>query len=418
MRLMRRAYGAPCEHLKSRQVETTADQASSLALNPNLPRSFSSYRQVHCVLRTLRPCRSIHVYHQPNVLRALCLQISSALLVGAVGAHLVLPVWQRRYCFPERVSECCTGSDTRARRFRRRSRAPVLSVRDQNTDIIQACRINFLNVNGAVFATFLLPVARVDRPVDRMLSVIKNRYEAAGYAASPIQMALYGLLQVPTALDVRCCVRCRKVAATAQFRPRLGVCDSPNAGLDRAEIIGTASICLQDSKFLPRSSIWRTRPCTFHLFTVAIAGAARAVAPDLVEGRSHGLGTVRGEVAKQRAGVAAGHPVRTRSSAHVSVRGPGRTIELPHGAEERHAHAQDDNGGLRGGRSQAWPDGSRASCDAPRRRGLRCEVIRSTLCGDMTEVELHRIYYVGRAGSVRQRPDQTAAGVRYLPRDM
>lgn len=64
----------------------------------------------------------------------------------------------------------------------------------QNIDIIHVCRINFLNVNRAVFATFLLPVARVDRLVDRVLSFIKNRYEAAGYAALPIQMALYGLL--------------------------------------------------------------------------------------------------------------------------------------------------------------------------------------------------------------------------------
>ena len=86
----------------------------------------------------------------------------------------------------------------------------------QNTDIIQVCRTNFLNVNRAEFATFLLPAARVNRPVDRMLSVIEKRYEAAGYAASPIQMALYGLLQLLTALDVRCCFRCRNVPAAVQ----------------------------------------------------------------------------------------------------------------------------------------------------------------------------------------------------------
>ena len=56
----------------------------------------------------------------------------------------------------------------------------------QNIDIIQVCRINFLNANRALFATFLLPVACVNCPVNCMLSVIKHRYEAAGYAASPI----------------------------------------------------------------------------------------------------------------------------------------------------------------------------------------------------------------------------------------
>ena len=61
-----------------------------LALNPSLPRSFSLYRHLYFVLCTLRPYRSIHVDHQPSgnldlsigflahVLRALCLQISSA----------------------------------------------------------------------------------------------------------------------------------------------------------------------------------------------------------------------------------------------------------------------------------------------------------------------------------------------------
>jgi hypothetical protein len=56
----------------------------------------------------------------------------------------------------------------------------------QNTDVIQVCRIDFLNVNRAVFATFLLPVARVNRPVNDMLSVIKDRYEATRYATTPI----------------------------------------------------------------------------------------------------------------------------------------------------------------------------------------------------------------------------------------
>jgi hypothetical protein len=56
----------------------------------------------------------------------------------------------------------------------------------ENIDVIQVCRINFLNVNRGVFMTFLLPIARANRPVDSMPPISKNRYEAAGYTASPI----------------------------------------------------------------------------------------------------------------------------------------------------------------------------------------------------------------------------------------
>ena len=57
-------------------------------------------------------------------------------------------------------------------------------------------------------------------------------------------MALYNLLEVLTALDIRHCFRCRSVAATVRFRLRLGVCDSPKAGLDRAEVIDVALMSL------------------------------------------------------------------------------------------------------------------------------------------------------------------------------
>ena len=58
--------------------------------------------------------------------------------------------------------------------------------------------------------------------------------------------------------------------------------------------------CLQDFKFLLCSSIYRTRSCTLHLFTVAIANVACVIAPNLVEERSYGLRTVWGKVAKQQ----------------------------------------------------------------------------------------------------------------------
>lgn len=70
----------------------------------------------------------------------------------------------------------------------------------QNIDIIQVCRIDLLDINGAIFTTFLLPVARGNCPVDGMLSINKDRYETAGYAAIPIKVALDGLFQVPISL--------------------------------------------------------------------------------------------------------------------------------------------------------------------------------------------------------------------------
>lgn len=54
---------------------------------------------------------------------------------------------------------------------------------------------------------------------------------------------------------------------------------------------------------------------------MVITDVACVIAPNLVEGRSYGLRTMCGEVAKQKAGFAAGHLARTRSSVYEVMRG-------------------------------------------------------------------------------------------------
>ena len=115
-----------------------------------------------------------HVDHQPSanldlfinfltlMLQALYLQTTSKLLAMYL-ALLVLPKWQQRYYFPNCVSKSNTGlARYSSLTFSQEKSSSRTSIpRFKNTDIIQVWRISFLNVNRAVFATFLLPISCV-----------------------------------------------------------------------------------------------------------------------------------------------------------------------------------------------------------------------------------------------------------------